>query len=261
MARTEQRFERTGASGILRNSCTAVRRHLRGRGRVTPTSPPKNSGLLKAEWAKQWLVRDDQETTDWTQADADKRTLEDWRERRRRAAAASKARYTEAADRFDLEHTEENHHPLSLHEGLTKARSSLLTQARTGAIGLNAFLHQRKVPEILSPLCERGCGRETVAHLVLRCERYADQRHALNLPRVRDGATLREALSQQEQAGKVVRWLFKTGRLQEYRLAKELELEASQTTDREEEERPSPDRDPEQARPGGRRRGSRIPGL
>jgi len=205
-------------------------------------------------------VRGDQEVVDWTQADADKRTLEDWRERRRRAAASSKARYKEAADRFDLEHTEENHHPLGLHEGLTKARSSLLTQARTGAIGLNAFLHQRRVPEVLSPLCERGCGRETVAHLVLRCERYSDQRHSLDLPRVRDGATLREALSQKEQAGKVVKWLFSTGRLQEYRLAKELDAEVFQATDREEERRPSSDRDPEQARPRRRQR-IRIPGL
>ena len=114
-------------SRILRDSCTAVRNHLRGRGRVRPTSPPKNSGLLKAEWAKHWLVRGDQEVVDWTQADADKRTLEDWRERRRRAVASSKAWHKEAADRFDLEHTEENHHSLDLHEGLTKARSSLLT--------------------------------------------------------------------------------------------------------------------------------------
>jgi hypothetical protein len=84
-----------------------------------------------------------------------------------------RAQYKEAADRFDLEYTEADHYLLSLHEGLTKARSSLLTQASTGTIGLNAFLHQRRVLEVLSPLYTRGCGWETVAHLVLRYERYS----------------------------------------------------------------------------------------
>jgi hypothetical protein len=80
------------------------------------------------------------------------------------------------------------------------------------------------------------------------------------LPRVRDGATLQQALSQKEQAGKVVKWLFRTGRLKEYRLAKELEVEAFQATDQEEERQPSSNRDPEQARPRRRQR-VRIPGL
>jgi hypothetical protein len=64
---------------------------------------------------------------DWTQADTDKRTLKDWRERRCQAVASSKVWHKEAADKFDLEHIEENHYLLSLHEGLMKVKSSLLT--------------------------------------------------------------------------------------------------------------------------------------
>jgi hypothetical protein len=71
---------------------------------------------------------------------------------------------------------------------------------------------------------------------------------------------LQEAFSQHEQAGKVVKWLFSTGRLQEYRLAKELEVEAFQATDQEEERRPSSDRNPEQVQ-SRRRQRIRILGL
>ena len=56
---------------------------------------------------------------------------------------------------------------LRKHEGLTKAQSSLLTQARTGAIGLQDFLFRAKVPEVYTPYCACGQGRETVEHLVV----------------------------------------------------------------------------------------------
>ena len=55
------------------------------------------------------------------------------------------------------------------HEGLTKAKSSLLTQARTGDIGLRDFLFKVKVPGVATPYCECGEGRETVEHLVVWC--------------------------------------------------------------------------------------------
>ena len=58
---------------------------------------------------------------------------------------------------------------LRRHEGLTKAQSSLLAQARTGDIGLRDYLFRRKVPGISTPLCECGEGRETVEHLVVWC--------------------------------------------------------------------------------------------
>jgi ribonuclease HI len=49
-----------------------------------------------------------------------------------------------------------------LHAGRTKAESALLTQLRTGKIGFNAFLHERKVPGYESPRCARGPSRMTV---------------------------------------------------------------------------------------------------
>lgn len=55
------------------------------------------------------------------------------------------------------------------HEDLTKAQSSLLSQARIGDIGLQDYLFKVKVPDVLTPYCSCGEGRETVEHLVVWC--------------------------------------------------------------------------------------------
>jgi hypothetical protein len=45
---------------------------------------------------------------------------------------------------------------LARHQGLTKAQSSLLTQARAGVIGLRGLLFKAKVPGVNTPYC--ACG-------------------------------------------------------------------------------------------------------
>jgi len=40
-----------------------------------------------------------------------------------------------------------------LHSGRPKAHSAIITQLRTGKIGFNAFLHERRVPTVPSPQC------------------------------------------------------------------------------------------------------------
>ena len=58
---------------------------------------------------------------------------------------------------------------LARHQGLRKHESSLLTQVRTGKVGLRAFLFEKKVPGIATPLCRCGEAPETAAYLVLNC--------------------------------------------------------------------------------------------
>jgi len=68
--------------------------------------------------------------------------------------------------------------------GMTKAQSSLLTQIRTGHIGLKAYLFSRRVPGIITLWCSCGKGRETVAHLFLdcnACDRPLDLRNRRDL--------------------------------------------------------------------------------
>ncbi len=45
---------------------------------------------------------------------------------------------------------------LQKHQGLTKAQSSLLTQARTGAIGLRDFLFRANVLGVYTLYCDCG---------------------------------------------------------------------------------------------------------
>ena len=44
---------------------------------------------------------------------------------------------------------------LKRHDGLTKAQSSLLAQARIGDIGLRDYLFRVKVPQVPTPYCAR----------------------------------------------------------------------------------------------------------
>ena len=50
--------------------------------------------------------------------------------------------------------------------GLSRAKSSILTQLRTGAIGLNDFLAAQNVPNI-TPECECGWVRQTPKYIVI----------------------------------------------------------------------------------------------
>jgi ribonuclease HI len=68
-------------------------------------------------------------------------------------------------------------HTLSLYGALSSDEASILVQARTEHCGLNACLFRKKLAG--SPACECGRGDETVLHVLLRCDMYAEARKAL----------------------------------------------------------------------------------
>lgn len=103
------------------------------------------------------------------------------------------------------------------HLHLTKAESSLLTQIRTGHIGLRAYLFRRQAVD--SPTCQCGAGDETAAHVILSCAE-APPRPAV-WPRTLED--LHRRLQSGLTARPLLRWLIRSDRLPEYRLAKELE--------------------------------------
>jgi hypothetical protein len=71
-----------------------------------------------------------------------------------------------------------NRNPSKLHEGISKATSSLITQIRTEKIGLNAFLTDRHVPGFTAA-CDCGWRRQTAKHILMFCPTYADTRPRL----------------------------------------------------------------------------------
>ena len=112
---------------------------------------------------------------------------------------------------------------LQKHRDLSKHESSLLTQIRTGKVGLRAFLFQRRVPEVNTPLCRCSITGETPAHIVLYCPELQQEREALRgalLPHpLQTTCDFTAATADPACAGTVVRWLLATGCLPEYRRA------------------------------------------
>jgi hypothetical protein len=68
---------------------------------------------------------------------------------------------------------------LQLHERLSKRESALLVQLRTEKIGLNDFLFARRVPDVTSPRCDCGARRQTVAHILLYCNKRRNLRNRI----------------------------------------------------------------------------------
>jgi len=68
------------------------------------------------------------------------------------------------------------HRYMRLHSGRLKPHSSLLVQLRTGKIGFNQFLCERRVPGVTTGTCACGQGRMTVRHVLLACPTWREER-------------------------------------------------------------------------------------
>jgi hypothetical protein len=211
----EQRLERTGKGELIQSICNRVATRLqqrRRRRRDAAVAPPRTSleyGAGRAAWAKEWCGDSPTKETLW----------ENWKTRwaqhdgllAHRRGAAPAALPTPSAD------------ALKKHLLLRKHESSLLTQIRTGRVGLRAFLFERRVPEVATPRCPCGEAPETAAHLVLDCQQLDQQRQALQqalYPRaLRTFRDFAAATEKGKSARVLIRWLLSTGRFPQFRLA------------------------------------------
>jgi hypothetical protein len=109
---------------------------------------------------------------------------------------------------------EKGQHLRELHAGRTKPESAILIQLRTGKIGFNAFLYERRVPGVWSRRCACEQGAMTVRHVLLACPEWQDTR--------RDHALIRKdikwALTTREGTSKAIRFMLQTGLLEQFRL-------------------------------------------
>ena len=108
-----------------------------------------------------------------------------------------------------------------LHKGLRKPQSSLIIQLRTGKVGFQAFLFQRRVPGVDDPNCDCGEGM-TVEHVLLRCARWKELRDIELEGQKR--SSLRELLGTRQGCLAAVRLVQKTELLAQFQKAN-LELE------------------------------------
>ena len=112
---------------------------------------------------------------------------------------------------------------LRLHASLSKAQSSILTQVRTGKIGLVAFLCKRRVPGFPTPACSCGAPWETAKHVVLDCPHLLRARRSLYLAAA---TTDYQALtSRPRPTTALTAWILRQGILPQFSWAQE-QLEA-----------------------------------
>ena len=99
---------------------------------------------------------------------------------------------------------------------MSKAESALLTQIRTGRIGLNQFLHSRRVPGYTSPECPCGTAEQTVQHM-LHCETLREGRKELR--RTGGSTELEVLLKSKKGATALVKWWMKERLSPQFNLA------------------------------------------
>ena len=110
--------------------------------------------------------------------------------------------------------------PRVLYAGLSKAEATALFLMRTEVIGLNAWLASIQVPGIRAA-CPCGWRAQTVRHIVLHCPQY-DRRDLLR----RCGTErMEEILSRPACAKHAARWLVRSGAMEQFRVAAEIEAE------------------------------------
>ena len=98
---------------------------------------------------------------------------------------------------------------IKIHAKLARPLSSILTQMRTGNIGLRHFLYRRGVPEVEDGECQCQQGEQTVQHVMLSCSRFRAARNTLWT----DGTwttDLRQILSKERYAARAARFMLET---------------------------------------------------
>jgi hypothetical protein len=220
----ERRLERTGKGELIQAVCNRVATRLQHcrqrRRRVAAETLPRPSlefGTGRTAWAQVWTEDSTPEEILWVH----------WKRRwTRNTGESPDSRWDAAPAARPLF----SYDALKKHRHLHKHESSLLTQIRTGKVGLRAFLFERKVPNVATPRCLCGEAPETAAHLVLDCRDLAQPREELRrlmspkaMRTYRDFAT---ATAKKKNARTIVSWLLSTGRFPEFRLAERYRAEA-----------------------------------
>ena len=85
---------------------------------------------------------------------------------------------------------------------------------KTGKIGIRAFLFERQVPDVMTPVCSCGDGRETARHVAAYCQLEETTRRVA-APRLRDG----DKGPRPTRAASLTRWLMRRQRVGGYRVA------------------------------------------
>ena len=218
----QARLERSGMAQKIRNACSQIRSKIRTQvHRQRPAHSPATPGDARKQWAEKWVGMT---LNLWGEREK-KLVTRDWEERWKaenkrlgrnlQPSTDSGGRKTVCTD------TPPTRRVLGLHKDLHKAESALLTQIRTGRIGLAKFLYSRRVPGFTTGCCQCSGGFETPRYMALFCPQEATCRNQLKDPA---GRAVPYALLTGTNIGAktFTKWIMLSGRLGQFSLAKRL---------------------------------------
>jgi hypothetical protein len=203
LARFRLRHKQSGMEELVTASCTQIRRKLmrgRPRRRRRTRRDESTEGEKRTRWAEAWLQQGERQAL-----------LSQWKQR----WEANRPEWGLAGVGPPSRKT------IQLHAELQKAESSVLTQIRTGRIGLAAFLNKARVPEFPSPMCQCGQASETAKHVIAHCPRFTEVRRDLRDPRT-GLMDIKSLVSEVEGAKRLARWFLRLRILPQFFLAEEL---------------------------------------